>query len=338
MKKNIVLIGKYPPPYGGITVHIQRLHKYLSDNNYNCYICHTGLKTSEKNIKNIISIFNIIGVIRLKKLNPIIHFHISEFGNLLKIFGLTLFFISQIKIVTIHSGSFVKNFHNYSNLRKYIINLILRRFKKIISVNKDQKNILVQHFNISNEKIDIIPAFLTPSTSDVGIEKSKLLKIHNSKDIKIVTSGYIYDYYGFDMIADYFIKNNNILGIFAFYDKYDTVLKNKLLEKINPYENILYFFDLTPTQFNWIMKNSDIYIRNTDRDGDCVAIREAAYWGKKILATDVVDRPKGTELFSFNNMKDFEVKLNDVIKSELSGIINSSINYEKKIEEVYTLI
>jgi len=28
-EKKIVLIGAFPPPYGGISIHIQRLHRYL---------------------------------------------------------------------------------------------------------------------------------------------------------------------------------------------------------------------------------------------------------------------------------------------------------------------
>ena len=38
-------------------------------------------------------------------------------------------------------------------------------------------------------------------------------------------------------------------------------------------------------------------MRATDRDGDAVAIREASYFGKTVIASDCVERPSGTILF-----------------------------------------
>ena len=37
-EKKIVLIGAFPPPYGGISIHIQRLHRYLLGKGYKCYV------------------------------------------------------------------------------------------------------------------------------------------------------------------------------------------------------------------------------------------------------------------------------------------------------------
>ncbi len=99
--------------------------------------------------------------------------------------------------------------------------------------------------------------------------------------------------------------------------------------------NAYFYNDLSPSGFNWLLKNSDVYVRNTDRDGDSVAIREAIYWGLKVCATNVVDRPRGTELFSFNNKFEFENAIHNVVNQPNAGKIAPGINYANNIYEVY---
>jgi hypothetical protein len=100
-------------------------------------------------------------------------------------------------------------------------------------------------------------------------------------------------------------------------------------------DNTHFFTALSPKKFNWLLKNADVYIRNTDRDGDCVAIREAAYWGKKICASSVVTRPDGTELFSFNDKIEFKIAIQKVVNKPDSGKIEPGINYANNVYKLY---
>lgn len=40
--KNILIIGNYPPPYGGVPHHIERLTQYLSENGWTCHVLAGG--------------------------------------------------------------------------------------------------------------------------------------------------------------------------------------------------------------------------------------------------------------------------------------------------------
>lgn len=42
MKKNILIIGNYPPPYGGVPNHIERLTEYLLDKGWTCHVLSGG--------------------------------------------------------------------------------------------------------------------------------------------------------------------------------------------------------------------------------------------------------------------------------------------------------
>lgn len=48
MKKKILLIGNYPPPFGGVPHHIERLSSYLADQGWNCHVLSGGISGVEQ--------------------------------------------------------------------------------------------------------------------------------------------------------------------------------------------------------------------------------------------------------------------------------------------------
>jgi glycosyltransferase involved in cell wall biosynthesis len=46
-----------------------------------------------------------------------------------------------------------------------------------------------------------------------------------------------------------------------------------------------------------VIKTCDAFIRATTTDGDSLSVQEAMYLGKDVIASDVIDRPKGCILF-----------------------------------------
>lgn len=59
MEKSILIIGSYPPPYGGIASHIKYLSGYLADNGYNIWIISGGEKTEEDKKNKFVNILRI---------------------------------------------------------------------------------------------------------------------------------------------------------------------------------------------------------------------------------------------------------------------------------------
>jgi glycosyltransferase involved in cell wall biosynthesis len=337
-KKNILLIGSYPPPYGGISVHIKRLSNYIISKDDNCTILHTGKRISRKNLNiRIIRIFDLRKLYGINKTNLIVHFHVSALRNIFSIYLLTMFYNRQKKIITIHSGSFTNNFNRKSKFVKYLLSSILSHFDNIIALHKIQKQILHKDLLIELDKIFVIPAYIQPTATQKGLDKSQISLISNTKKVKIVTSGYIQEFYGYEMVIDFLEDNRKYIGFFVFYGSPDEKYKERIIDRIEKIDNIHYFVDLTPEQFNWIQKNSDIYVRNTDRDGDSVAIREAGYWGKKVCASKSSFRPDGTALFTFNVREEFESAINKVLEEENAGIIESGNSNAEDIYELYNL-
>ena len=335
-KLNVLLVGGFPLPYGGISVHIERLHEFIINNGDECQILFTGFNKSKLiNNKDIVWIFDIFKLFKLKKTKTIVHIHVSAFRNLLKIYLLSRFFNNQRKLITIHSGTFIKKLKKQSKFKNYFLRKVLGNFNYIIAVNIEQKQSLSSILEVNSDKIVVIPAFIHPIASRKDFNNEDISLIEQSTKIKIVMSGYLQDYYGYDLIIDYLENNKKYFGFFIFYGTHDQEYKNIIINRIKIMDNAHFFTDLSPTQFNWLLKNADVYVRNTDRDGDCVAIREAAYWGVKICASNSVTRPIETELFSFNNKFEFENAVQNVINQPNSGKIDRGINYANNIYEVY---
>ncbi len=335
-KLNVLLVGSYPPPYGGISVHIERLHRFINNRSDKCQILHTGFNKSEliKN-NNIIWVFDVIKLFKLKKTKSIVHIHASAFRNLLKIYLLSRFFKNQSKLITIHSGTFNKKLNKQLKFKHYFLRKVLGNFNYIITVNIEQKQLLSNVLRIDSDKIVVIPAFIHPISSLEDFDNEDISLIEQSNKIKIVMSGYLQNYYGYDLVLEYLENNKKYFGLFIFYGTHNEEYKNRIISRIEILDNAHYFIDLSPQQFNWLLKNADVYLRNTDRDGDCVAIREAAYWGVKVCASNAVTRPIGTELFSFNNKFEFENAVRNVMNQPNSGKIDSGINYANNIYKVY---
>jgi len=333
---NVLLIGSYPPPYGGISVHIERLYHHLLKKGNKCQILHTGSnRTLLNNNKDIFKIFEIFKLIKIKKTNPIVHIHVSALHNLLKIFLLSSFFNKQRKIITIHSGTFIKNLKKQSNLRYVLLKKVFKNFHYLIAVNAEQKKLLIDRLKINETKIVVIPAFIYPTASLKEFSKKDITLIKQTNKIKIVMSGYLLEFYGYELVLDYLENNEKYMGFFIFYGTNNEEYKKRIINRITNMKNIYYYCDLKPAGFNWLLKNSDIYVRNTDRDGDSVAIREAFYWGLSVCATNAVERPKGTKLFIFNNKSDFRIAIQDVINQPNNGKIDHEMNYANNIYELY---
>ena len=67
-KFKIALIGSYPPPYGGVSVHIQRLHSNLLKNNIQSHVYNISSSVNgAENVLNMKQLSNWIRIIFIKK-------------------------------------------------------------------------------------------------------------------------------------------------------------------------------------------------------------------------------------------------------------------------------
>ena len=325
---SIAIIGGYPPPIGGISVHVERLIRKLDSKSME-YILYN---TSKNKIKTDYNIYNVSNL----KLWLIKYFfccrdkiiHCQE-KNWYLVFILCLIKKNHKSklILTLHS--FRENPKEFNLFKKICFYYSIKNVDLFISVGKNEKNKLVT-YGCKENKISVIPAYINPEykETDDKLIPDCVWNFMKKNDFNIVANAFkisFYknqDLYGIDMciklcfrLKKYF-KNKNIGFIFCLPDigdyQYYSKLKNKINElKIdNQFLMINEKLPLYP-----ILQKSHIFLRPTNTDGDAVSIREALNYKVPAIASDVVIRPKGAILFKTRDMEDFYNKTVDVIEN-----------------------
>lgn len=320
----IALIGPYPPPYGGISVHIQRMAAHLEAEGIECIIYDDS--GTEKNEKNVICINN------LKSWLPkyfffakedIIHYHTPNW-ILRIIFGL-MSFLGKKTIISIHGESLNDSLKSAGWFRKKIIIFALKHTSFIIALNPKIKELALS-IGVKSKNIEIIPSFIPPAVREEDIAEipQEVWDFIDSHSPVISANAFRISYYnnqdlyGIDMCIDlcanlrqYYPKIGLVfclpdIGDYEYFKK----MKQRITEK--GIENN-FLFITEQYQFYPILMKSTVFVRPTNTDGDAVSIREALYFKVPAVASDAVLRPEGTILFKSRDIDEFTSKVKNVL-------------------------
>ena len=331
MKDRVLLIGSYPPPYGGCSVHVQRLNVALQAEKYDVGVIDLyGVKQAGDDV----------GVVRCGATKPanalraiwsvrksgatIVHFHVAGMESfLLASYPLMAAIPSKARtILTVHSGSFVARFAKGPVWRRTILRDVLRRIDYIIAVNQDQRKFL-ENIGVPATRLRVVPAFLPPVGRASARAQEALQRVRGCERL-VVASGYGQSHYGFHVILDAIAlmraSGENTCAIFCAYNTYDERYMKELEQRMNEAGLGTIVRDFGPDEFAWVLQQCDTYVRATDRDGDAVAIREALYFGKAVIASDCVERPRGTRLFETDDARSLERALRAHVRHTSSAV------------------
>lgn len=304
----VLLVGSYPPPIGGNTVHIKRLKEYLTDQGLDVtvidYLTNDGSEKGEGVMTLpaglLPKVFLFLQLIMNTERRTIVHFHVSAMGRFKKLAPiLSVIFWRQRRLLTIHSGSFIKE-TGHGWLKLYM-RFLVRLFHAIISVNEDQRAFLIQ-LGFPARSIFVIPAYL-PQKPDSSLVPQEVKALRACRKL-VITSGYLTPTYDYETLIDCIAHLPSDYGfIFAFYAVYDPTYETRIYQRLFNFKNVLVLRDQTPDVFLSILNMCDIYVRTTLTDGDAVAVREAIHCGKQVFATDSIARPLGCSTFPTGDSK-----------------------------------
>ena len=173
-----------------------------------------------------------------------------------------------------------------------------------ILINKESYN-AVKAFN---PNAVFIPAFLPPIEEEENLTKEieerviqikadgKPLFATNASSRAFTDDGR--EIYGIDFLIEFFKQHNGYnLVILDPTGAYEQQYADKLSENVHIITGKYSFCGL--------IKLSDYVVRNTATDGDSFSVKEALWYHKPTLVTDVVSRPEGVFLFKYNDEQSF---------------------------------
>lgn len=254
----------------------------------------------------------------------ILHYHNKNWLELMALLIIVKFHRGKI-IVTLHS--FRDDLDDLGFVKKTSLKFCLKNTNHWIAVGENEKIKLIQH-GVPENKISVIPAFIFPTAEeeDSSLLPQNVREFIKKHDFNIVANAFNIsffkkvDLYGIDMCIELVNKlknkyiNKNIGLIFCLPEIGDKNYYNKMLKLLELYDirdSFLFVNERIP--LCPVLKQSDLFLRPTNTDGDAISVREALYYNIPSIASNVCNRPKGTILFNSRDQKDFEEKVLNVI-------------------------
>ena len=285
----VALIGVYPPPYGGISVHIQRLLAGCLNNDIRCVVFDSGRHV--KKVKYVFNLSRFWNWLRfLASRQDIVHVHTSSINWIIPVI---FFYLARIK-----GAGFVLSYHSLRNsesdfgvLGLKMMKTMLKSVSHCIAISSEIKEKLVS-MGARPEKLTIIPAYLPPVIREEEIAEippdvwdfiaghTPLISANAFAIIKYNGE----DLYGIDMCIELCAALKSIYPkvglVFCLPSVGDDDYFNELKRRISVkgiVDNFL--FQTKPCQFYPVLMKSDIFVRptNTDSTGYAVALRSYTF-------------------------------------------------------------
>lgn len=313
------LIGPYPPPRGGVSVHIKRLEEVLRDQeimvsifNINSVAKSCGwIRRKISHLKWFIKIFHGTSI-------DILHIH----GGTLKEQALIIFIARLYRIKTLITFHSLRE--DYSKMvfwHRWLLSYIVNNTDYIITAGDNEKDKLVNWFK-KKKCLSVIPAFIQPKgvETELPLQLRDFISSHRLIISANASSMDFYqgqDIYGLDMLVELcgrlslhmdvgFVYCLTRVTDKVYFEKIKCRIKELGIEKA-------FYIVLDSIEFWLVLKKSHIFIRPTCTDSYGVSIAEALTLGIPSVASNVCKRPEGTILFQTRNSEDLYAKVLEII-------------------------
>ena len=313
---NILIVGSFPTPIGGVTRHTSQLYQKLLNED----ISTRKLKTNQSYLKLLVEFVKLI----FKK-PKLVHIHTSE-NLLVLMFSIFLFkLITNKLIISIHSGNFINKLN--TPLNKLIFKLCLYQVNSIIFMNENQSIEIIAKYPFFKNKINFCSPFIFPE-----FNKMKYHLKENSLEFNIISMGLWQQLYSYEdvIIELYFLAKkypnkqfnyNLVISKAVLNLEYKKFIINQINElvisnlNINILENVSNIYE--------ILGKSDLLIRPTNIDSFGICIAESLYVGTPVIATNVCNRAGKSILYSKNNSQELRLLIDNFINNGFSELNNN---------------
>lgn len=311
----ILLIGKTPPPYGGVTMYVNGIVE-------NKKVLPLPLKLLIPSVRNVL-----LSVFYLRKIT-VIHVIVSK--PILRLYYAILALFFSKKIIITYTGNLGRfgEFQNKLNswsLKLATLPLLLNEYSYQLALSM-------------NSKAQKVSTFIPPKeTKDQSENVLKELGLTGQQSFFITNASHMaYDIhnneiYGILNLIKIFSRHLELILVIADPSgAYATYLKDN---NISLSSNIKL---VSKTNFSFIdlVKVSHCLIRSTTTDGDSLSVYEGLYLEKYVLCSDVVSRPKGALLYRNLDFKDLEDKLMKIALHKIERpktVLNDGLDEIKKV-------
>jgi len=342
--RKINLIGPWPPPYGGVAIHLSNLVESIKDRfniqlfdysqyKYNKYKLNKNLSFTHIYLKPFLWPYAFLKLNKYIQSFDIIHNHsiINSYPNSFIINKLlTLIHRKKnILIDSVHDQTLMTRFPYLPPKDKDSLLKYWQEVKIIITINNALKD-FVSSLNVDNNKIFIINPLLPFKKEELGnfLVVDEFIKQH---DIIFSTIGAFHPFYDLDTIIEAFIlfqKEYRDAGLIliqcGFASSLECMKQIKMtIKKAKKEKSVLILKDIPHKQVLYILKRSNIFIRGVKEESFGLSKIEALLMGTPVICTETGE-VKFMTTYQFKNKEDLVNKIQLVLQNrEKNSVIEA---------------
>ena len=305
MRMKILLIGPYPPPHGGVSVHVSGIHLQLIAAGIPCRVLDTG--------RDRLGL--VFGVVLLRHAWQGWTLHLHTNGHNLKswLVALGCGLAGQSSggcILTLHSGMAPGYLLGPPLWRRRLARLVCSLYARVICVSDEIRNALLA-LGLPPDRSEIVPACLMTKRPEVSLDPSILAWIGRHQPL-LSTALFFRPEYGSDLLATAVARMRlryPSVGCLVMGSGEQREEAKRQIHETGLDENVLLLGDVNHDTCLALMSVSDVFVRPTLADGDSTSVREALALGVPVVASRVGTRPAGAMLFQPGNVEEMLTKV-----------------------------
>jgi glycosyltransferase involved in cell wall biosynthesis len=316
MDMKVLLVGPYPPPHGGVSVHVAGLKERADREGMQCRVLNSDRSApSSRNYIRIRSRLHlIVSLLRHAFDGWTIHVHTNGHNTrswLVALAGALAGVAGRKPAhLTLHSGM-SPDYLAGSIRRRWLAWITCRLFGRITCVSLPIQTAL-ESLGLQSGKIEVAHA------GNESVENSVLLVKRNCAepmgDIArwlqrhkpvLAATGNAMPEYGISLLLD------AVGRLSSNFPNVGCLVMG--LDNPNRPDNVLTIGDIPHLNCLGLMSKADVFVRPTFADGDSISVREALALNVPVVASDCAGRPAGTVLFKTGNSEDLAMRLECVL-------------------------
>jgi glycosyltransferase involved in cell wall biosynthesis len=300
-------VGVYPPPFGGVSIHIKRLHEYLLEQGVESVVL--DLSTEAKDAEGVLQ-RNARDVAKLiNEPKAVVHFHVDSSKFILLMYLMSL---RHRVVYSFHDERFMRHLAALPAMRR---STQLRMLRKVHAVVADtEANCSFAKESLGLPRVEMIPEYIRGgAANEQDLERLRPIRsrfrfLISSNAFKVAFHNGE-DLYGIDILVEMMRRigpacDAGLIFLIPGEGHEDYIEQLEARVRYYGLEDRFFFLRERLVDALSLWSVSDVVIRATNTDGNSLTIHEALHEGVPVIASDCVQRPTGTILFKNRDVDD----------------------------------
>jgi glycogen synthase len=311
----ILLIGPYPPPHGGVSVHVLEALRQLQRAGILCRVLNTDVRAPLSSAYLRARHWPDLVLIAWRHARRGWTLHVHTNGHNFKSWLVAVLCglagqSARGCLLTLHSGMAPRYLSCASVWRRMLAAFACSLYTRVICVSSEIQKTLFS-LGVPASATEVLPAYLTTGPRQ-AIQNTRLRRWAEHHRPLLSTALFFRPEYGFDVLVAALARLRRSypqLGCVAMGSGEQRAEAEARICGERLENSILLAGDVDHDTCLEVMSISDVFVRPTFDDGDSIAVREALSLGMPVVASNASNRPEGVILFQTNDVEDLHAKL-----------------------------